>query len=414
MSVSHLAAGVPGLSPEQGLLLCCARARLGQADRERLRDLLRAGPSWGPLRRLADYHGLSPLLYHHLSACASDLCPPDVLRSWRATAVSVLTANMRLCAELVALVQLFRREGIGVAAFKGPVAAAAYYGHLGARTFADLDLLVPPDQAHDACAALVRAGYAPLYPLRPGWDEVYRRRNCERVFERAEPPATVDLHWGLLPPGYAFTPAASELWGRLGSVRLGGTDVPTLGPEDTLLFFCLHAAKHDWASLHWLCDLAEFLRARPDVDWDWALATAERGGALQLVQVGLRLARDLLGAPLPPGASCGGRKVQALAAEAALALLSGAEQPGPRWPWRSLYDRGMARKRDRARLIHDLLLAPTVREWALIPLPPALAPLYYAIRPFRLVVKGLLTDARGPSQRVAPIPPPEGTPAQMR
>src|SRR5437868_12220369 len=121
MSVSCPAAGVPGLGPERSLLLCCARARLGPADRERLRELLRAGPSWGRLRCLADYHGLSPLLYHHLSACASDLCPPDVLRGWRADAVSVLAANMRLCAELVALVRLFRREGIGVAAFKAPV-----------------------------------------------------------------------------------------------------------------------------------------------------------------------------------------------------------------------------------------------------------------------------------------------------
>src|SRR5262249_34252957 len=64
------AAAAPRLDAERGLLLCCARARLGPADRERLRGLLRAGPSWGRLRGLADYHGLAPLLYHHLSACA--------------------------------------------------------------------------------------------------------------------------------------------------------------------------------------------------------------------------------------------------------------------------------------------------------------------------------------------------------
>jgi hypothetical protein len=385
---------VPALHAEQAVLLRCARARFGPADRERLRELLRAGVSWGRLRRLADYHGLAPLLHHHLAGCAADLCPPDELRAWRAGAVSVLAANMRLCAELVALVGLFRREGIGVAAFKGPVAAAAYYGHLGARTFVDLDVLVPAAQARAACAALVQAGYSPHFPLRPGWDEVYLRRNCERAFDRAAPAAAVDLHWGLLPPGYSFTPAAGEVWGRLESVRLGGADVPTLGPEDTLLFFCLHAAKHDWASLHWLCDLAELLRARPGVDWDWARATAERGGAWRLVQVGLRLARGLLDAPVPEDALRGGREADGLAAEAARALLAGAEQAGPRWPWRSLYYRGMERKRDRARLVHDLLLAPTVHEWGLVPLPPALAPLYYAIRPFRLLAKGLLSKAR--------------------
>jgi hypothetical protein len=385
---------VPALRPEQDVLLCCARARLGPAERERLRDLLRAGLSWGRLRRLADHHGLAPLLYRHLSACAADLCPPNLLRPWHGAAVSVLAGNMRLCAELVALVKRFRHEGIGVAAFKGPVAAVAYYGDLGSRTFVDLDVLVPAAQAREACAALVRAGYAPHFPLRPGWDEVYLRRNCERVFDRSEPAATVDLHWGLLPPGYSFTPPAGEVWGRLEAVGLGGEEVPTLGPEDTLLFFCLHAAKHDWASLHWLSDLAELLRARPGLDWDWARATAERGGAWRLVQVGLRLARDLLDAPVPPSALRGGRGAEALAAEAARALLDGAEYAGPRWPWRSLYYRGMQRGRDRARLVHDLLLAPSVHEWGLVPLPPALAPLYYAIRPFRLLGKGLLSVVR--------------------
>lgn len=389
-----LAPGVPALRPEQGVLLCCARARLGPAERDRLRDLLRSGLSWGRLRRLADYHGLAPLLYRHLSACAADLCPADVLRPWHAAAASVLAANMRLSAELVALVKLFRREGIGLAAFKGPVAATAYYGDLGSRTFVDLDVLVPPAQARAACAALVRAGYAPHFPLRPGWDEVYLRRSCERVFDRAEPAATVDLHWGLLPPGYSFTPPAGEVWGRLGAVRLGGEEVPTLGPEDTLLFFCLHAAKHDWASLHWLCDLAELLRARPGLDWDWARAAAERGGAWRLVQVGLLLARGLLDAPVPAEALRGGRGAEALAAEATRDILGGVEHPGPRWPWRSLYFRGMERGRDRARLVHDLLLAPSVHEWGLVPLPPALAPLYYAVRPFRLAVRGLLAAAR--------------------
>jgi hypothetical protein len=394
MDVSCLAPVVPGLHAEQAVLLRCARARLGPADRELLRELLRAGLSWGRLRRLADYHGLAPLLHQHLAGCAADLCPPDELREWRAGAVSVLAANMRLCAELVALVGLFRRDGIEVAAFKGPVAATAYYGHLGARTFVDLDVLVPSAQARQACAALVRAGYAPHFPLRPGWDEVYLRRNCERVFDREVPAAKVDLHWGLLPPGYSFTPLAGEVWGRLESVRLGGVDVPTLGTDDTLLFFCLHAAKHDWASLHWLCDLTELLRTRPVVDWDWVRATAERGKAWRLVQVGLRLARDLLDAPVPEALLHGGREAEALAAEAARSLLSGVERAGTRWPWRSLYYRGMERTRDRARLIHDLLLAPTVHEWGLVPLPPALAPLYYAVRPFRLLAKGLLSEAR--------------------
>ncbi len=375
------------LRPEQEALLCCARARLEPDGRERLRRLV-AGPfPWDRLRAQADYHGLGPLVYRHLSACAADLCPPDVLRGWQAAAVGVLASNMRLTAELVALAELFRREGIALAALKGPVAAVACYGHVGARAFADLDLLVPEAQAAAAGAALGKAGYAPRFPLRPGWDAVYRRCYCECVYRREAPAATVDLHWGLLPPGYSFTPLAAEVWGRLEAARLNGVDVPTLGAEDTLLFLCLHAAKHDWSSLHWLCDIAELLRARPQLDWAW-LRVASRGGAARLVGVGLRLARALLDAPVPGDALPPDDAADALAAEAAGALLAGPlGPPAGRWPWRSLYYRAMERRRDRWRLVHDQVLAPSVYEWRLLPLPPALALLYYAVRPVRLLAK---------------------------
>jgi hypothetical protein len=387
MSTTITAPAVPVLRPEQELLLCCARARLEPAGREHLRELLRGPVDWEGLWALAEHHGLAPLLYRHLAACAADLCPPEVLKQWQAVALAVLAANMRTCAELVALVELFRRESIALAAFKGPVAAAAYYGHVGARTFVDLDLLVPTTQARAAGAVLERAGYAPRFALRPGWDAVYRRGYCERVYCRAAPAATVDLHWGLLPPGYSFTPPVAEVWWRLEAVRLAGVEVPTLGAEDTLLFFCLHAAKHDWASLHWLCDVAELLRSRPNLDWAWALAAA-RGGAGRLVQVGLRLARTLLDAPVPEGALAPDGTAEALAGEAARALLAGpAGGPRARQPWRSLYFRAMERRRDRWRLVHDLVLAPSVHEWRLLPLPPALAPLYYAVRPVRLLLK---------------------------
>ena len=47
----------------------------------------------------------------------------------------------------------------------------------------------------------------------------------------------------------------------------------------------------------------------------------------------------------------------------------------------------MERASDRLRFLHDVLLRPTPLEWEAVPLPPSLAPLYYLVRPMRLLWK---------------------------
>ena len=53
------------------------------------------------------------------------------------------------------------------------------------------------------------------------------------------------------------------------------------------------------------------------------------------------------------------------------------------WP----YFLAMGTVRDRARLVHNVVLRPTPVEWLQVPLPAALSPAYYFIRPIRLLMK---------------------------
>ena len=51
------------------------------------------------------------------------------------------------------------------------------------------------------------------------------------------------------------------------------------------------------------------------------------------------------------------------------------------------YFRAMELRRDRLRFLHDVALRPTLHEWRAVPLPPALVPLHYIVRPLRLALK---------------------------
>ena len=77
-----------------------------------------------------------------------------------------LKAGAHLCGELEA-------KGIPCIALRGPFAATALYGDVGARYFADLDLLVRRDQRDRALKVVEGLGFALRNPRVPSW--FYRR-----------------------------------------------------------------------------------------------------------------------------------------------------------------------------------------------------------------------------------------------
>ncbi len=385
-------------SPEQQLMLLCARVELEVDHWHRIRDLLALEIDWGLLTRAARHHGVVPLLARHLHRIGADRCPRSALEELLAESRRILEANFRLVAELAELIDLFHGEGIPAVPFKGPVAAIAYYGDLGLRTFNDLDLLVPEASARDAWRLLAQRGYEPLFALDPEWQEVHVRTGLEHLFRHGPSGRLVDLHWRLMPPGYSFTPSSGEPFDRREPVRVGSREVATLAPEPMLLFLCLHGAKHDWSSLEWVCDVSELVRARPALDWDLVLAWSAVPGRRRLVDLGLHLAHRLLGAVIPArvlARSASDGHLATILEEAARRATAVGDIPNPN-AWErtvgSLYFRALERRRDRLRFLHDTFFLPTPLEWKLLPLPATLAPLHYAVRPVRLALKhaGLL------------------------
>jgi hypothetical protein len=179
--------------------------------------------------------------------------------------------------------------------------------------------------------------------------------------------------------------------GRLERASLGGGTVPTLSPEDLLLILCMHGSVHLWQRLGWICDVAELIHARKGMDWERVTEQAAALGGERMFFLGLYLASDLLGAPLP-------RKVlHKVEADPTVKVL--AREVHKRLPWEvnspspgafgeiPFLLRMRERLRDKTWYLADAAMTPTVRDWTFLPLPSYLFPLYYAVRPVRLAVK---------------------------
>jgi hypothetical protein len=375
-------------SKEFDLLCACAGVSLSVEQIAYMGEASERGVNWHELLRLAEQHGVLPLLARNLSVHAREL-PLEIEQQLRSAFEGNVRRNLWFASELGRIADYLDKQDLRVIPFKGPLLAESVYGDLALRTFSDLDFLISPAGFERAKLALAELGYRPAEELSPAVERFWLRKGYERSFDGTAGKNLVELQWGVLPYFYAVNLGIDDLLARSGRTSVGGVEVACLSPEDSLLVLCLHAAKHLWTRLIWLCDIAETLRTQT-IDYARVIARAQSVGILRIVGVGFWLAEQLLGAEIPQPAGqllASDSEVPALGQEFAARLAKGAtyDLDSPEYFRRIL--RLRERRRDRWRYVWRLISTPGASDLAAVPLPETLFPLYRGVRLARLVRK---------------------------
>jgi hypothetical protein len=369
-------------SPEADLLLACARRFVTGGEAGEVFRALEATFDWEVLLAMAERHGVTALLNYELDG----VCPEQIPAQLRGRFERQAKSNLIHTAVLARVLDLLDRNGIPAVPLKGPALAMLAYGDLTLRTFSDLDLLIPRNDVARAMDLLAGMWFRLESDLH--WtcaSACLRSKEGELSFRRESDGIRLDLHWRLLPNYFASSLDAERVWGRLGAMRLAGRDVPALSTEDLLLFLCAHGSKHRWECLGWLCDVALLVK-RGEINWPRLLARAREEHIERMVLLGLRLAGDLWGSPLPDAVQdaidFNGVVTELAAAVRATIFLPRVEPSPVRDGLLNL--RMLERISDKLRFLRGLLITPTEAEWRSLLLPPALFFLYYPYRLARL------------------------------
>ncbi len=378
----------PGNPLEAELLLCAAQACVGSAEKDRIIALAREDVEWYRLVRTAFRHGMLPIVYQILVETCPEIIPSPVLDLLQVNFRSHARRALILTGELLKCLKLLDAHGIAAMPYRGPALAAAAYGELHLRLFDDLDLLVPEEQVLEARALLVSQGYRAVFELPPALEAAYLRAQAEHTLVRDADVVVIELHWRITERYFSFPLDARGLWDRRVRVLLAGKEVWTFSPEDLLLILCVHGTKHLWRRLLWICDVSRLLCAYPSMNWPGLIEQARALGSERMLKLGLFLANELLGAPLPSAVE---QETQADPAVAFLAtqvrswlFVDPEQQAGPLASI-PFHLKARERPQDRIRYCLRLALTTTVGDWALVRLPSPLFPLYYLLRPIRLV-----------------------------
>jgi hypothetical protein len=376
--------------PEKQLLVCCARTQITPEITTTIRKIL-AGPlDWDYLLWEAEENSVTPLLERHLSAIAGGVAPPTTQEQLKKTCRANTVRCLYLTAELINILRLFQAQNIPVIPYKGPVLAAQAYADVALREFEDLDIILRQSDVPKAHEIIVSLGYKPKFDwiLSPGAaaslvpGEYNYRDEARR--------AMVELHTEITLRHFPTKPDLDAFIRKLAPVKLSDREVLTFTAEDLLPMLCIHGSKDFWERLSWIADVNELLQSHPALDWDRVLRFAQLLHAARMLNLGLALASTVLGASLPAEVNA---RVQAdrVAAEVA----SEVRERSMSRPFRTLDAAGRFHFRRRMlveklagwRYATRLAVVPSEDDWQMVRLPGALAPLYIALRPLRLLQK---------------------------
>ena len=389
---------------DRALLLACARTHVDRIARSGIEGLLRGPIRWTALLDAAGSHGVLPLLHASLSTVDPGLVPPPVLQRIRIEARANVHHALFLTAELLKLLAVFDAAGVTAIPFKGPALAAMAYGDVTLRQFSDLDIFVRKSELAIITRLMLAAGYlsdthdgdaATERSIAADGDVAYRRPSYY-TFYRDDDRCRVDLQWRLADRFFAFSLEGDAAAWDLATVPIAGRSVRTFAATDALLILCVHGSKHHWEKLKWICDVAECIRAQRDaIDWRALHQKASRLRAGRMLALGLRLAEDMLDARLPPEVSerlQSDRTLAPLVEERRAALFARAPTAQRPRPNLGFYLRTKDGWQDRLRFsavyvrqFAAVLVKPTARDTTWVALPPPLEPLYYVLRPIRLL-----------------------------
>jgi hypothetical protein len=194
--------------------------------------------------------------------------------------------------------------GIQVLFLKGAALAPLYYGELGLRALADLDVLVRRDDVPRAVRRLAQLGVRP----RDGYAKSLERalageaNLADEGFQHSLPFFTrdgleLDLHWSVM---YSNAGPHSDdaMWARAVPFSVAGVEGLTLCATDHLLHALVHGLSYsDAATIRWIADAILILRH--GVDWTVLLGEVARRRLELPAREALGFLADEFGAPVP-------------------------------------------------------------------------------------------------------------------
>lgn len=392
-------------SLENRLIVYASQTKPLSHQVEQISNILQKDLNWGYIFKIAEQNNVLPLLSWNLLQNFSRFLSNPILEELKLKFQIHTHRNMILTKNLVNVLRLFQANNIPVISFKGPLLALQAYRNLALRHFNDLDILVHPSHLDSALNLLISSGHIPKSELR--WYERkdwYLSRKKDVIFVDEKSEYILELHWKLSGAHFSYPIEIDRLWENLQTTKLAGLDVKILHFNDLFIYLCLHGARHSWERLSWICDLNELINSETEINWNQICQDAKRLGCENILGLGLFLVHKCFGTKvnIPNWQQIENDQTFKELGEQIENRLFDENAVNLDITERYSYHLKLKEKRwDRLKLhLHyqfwylQLLLFPNRLDRETVKLPSWINPIYFVIRPIRLIHNYLIKSKK--------------------
>jgi len=250
---------------------------------------------------LSNRHGVLPLLYKRVKEIYNTTPKLrdklyNLYINLKKNYYHIAQKNILATSKLIEIMKLFEDNEVKAYSFKGAVLSQMIYGDITLRQYGDLDILVDRSQLQQAEKLLIESGYTPLYPQYTLSSRICLDTLIDVGFVSDE--VYIELHWELLQSRYVGDEPLEESVGLKQTVTINSYDTHTLSNELILVYLTLHASKHGWDRIEWICDIDRLIRV-VEIDWGRAIYIANSCRLETSFYLALELVERLFETPLP-------------------------------------------------------------------------------------------------------------------
>lgn len=378
------------MTNEDRILCYCTLPKLNEKEALHFRNLLETDLDWQSLCVAASRNGLLSFLYEAIKT-SPDKIPPDILAALKEKSFHNCARNLMQAGALIKIITLFQAADITAVPFKGPLLSIQLYGDIGRRSFGDLDILIAQKDILHAYEILLSLHYIPELHLAQGRLRKYAIHEDNLSFTHKGHKVIVELHWDLAGAYLSQPLSIQDIEVTGAQFSISGYPMAGFPNETLLVYLCIHGAKHKWERLEWIGAVATLVRKEQNMDWKNVLDFSAKTQSRRMLLLGLSLARDLFGCPLPENIIILIRNdghLPDLKADSLQSVFPAKDnkQTSPLSKRFSFFHMKVRDSIwDSLRFQLRLVFRPTNVEWQTISLPAPLSFLYFVFRPFRLI-----------------------------
>lgn len=248
-------------SPEFRLMLLCSGKNMSEAQISEAKAIISGSVDWKLFANLLDKHRLIPVVFDNLKKYFKEKADEPGLRKLATLRKQSMIRSMRIASAWVAITSAMEEADVRILHLKGPALSLRIYGDIDSRISKDLDLLVDLNDIEKADQVIKGAGYirtVPASDMTPKQANIWYKNNHHLTYKGPN-ALIIELHFRL--SRFLYDTSFGELWDKRGVGRYGGTEYYYMSPEDELLFYAYHGARHGWIRLRWLLDVDELIRS---------------------------------------------------------------------------------------------------------------------------------------------------------